>query len=220
MSQDNLISALLRRYGETYSSELGLDLAGNVPSDLFRWLCASLLMSAPISSRLAMRAARALADKGWTTPSKLALSKWRDRTSVLNAAGYARFDEKTSTLLGELAEKILEDYGGDLRGLRETAHRDPLTERKLLKEFKGIGDVGADIFCREVQVAWKELYPFADDRTYAAARSLGLPEDITYLSALVEPETFPDLLTALIRADMTGETAASLSRADKAPEDD
>lgn len=220
MPQDSLISGLLRRYGETYSSELGLDLSGNIPAHLFRWLCACLLMSAPISARLAMRATRALADKGWTTPAKLALSHWADRKSVLTAAGYARFDEKTATLLGELAEKIMADYDGDLRGLRERAHRDPLTERKLLKEFKGIGDVGADIFCREAQVVWKELYPFADDRTYAAARSLGLPEDVTYLSALVEPEKFPDFLTALIRADMAGETAASLGQANQTPKDE
>ena len=65
MPQDSLISGLLRRYGETYSSELGLDLSGNIPAHLFRWLCACLLVSAPISARLAMRATRALADKGW-----------------------------------------------------------------------------------------------------------------------------------------------------------
>jgi hypothetical protein len=46
-----------------------------------------------------------------------------------------------------------------------------------LKEFKGLGDVGVDIFFREVQVAWQELRPFADRRTLDAAGRLGLPKD-------------------------------------------
>jgi hypothetical protein len=48
---------------------------------------------------------------------------------------------------------VVEKYGGDLRNLRKSAapggRPDPARERKLLKEFKGIGDVGANIFFRE-----------------------------------------------------------------------
>ena len=77
------------------------------------------------------------------------------------------------------AHRLVEDINearelGDLRKLRARAERDPERERELLKEFKGIGDVGAGIFLREVQVAWDELYPFADDRVLDAARRLKL----------------------------------------------
>ena len=41
---------------------------------------------------------------------------------------------------------------------------------------EGVGDVGADIFLREVQVAWTEVAPFADERALGAARDLGLPD--------------------------------------------
>lgn len=76
---------------------------------------------------------------------------------------------------------LLEDYKGDLRNLREEAGRDPKRERTLLKRLKGIGDVGVDIFFREVQAAWDELVPFADKRVMKAARQLGLGNNATDL---------------------------------------
>ena len=105
---------------------------------------------------------------------------------ALNAAGYARYDESTSRMLGETCDLLLERYRGDLRRLREEAPRDRKRERKLLKEFKGMGDTGVDIFFREAQAAWDELYPFADRRALQAASQLGLGSDRTTLAQLVE----------------------------------
>ncbi len=51
----------------------------------------------------------------------MAAASWADRAEVLNGAGYARYDERTSTMLGQTAELLLRDYGGDLRRLRERA---------------------------------------------------------------------------------------------------
>src|ERR687888_69109 len=112
---------------------------------------------------------RGLADQGWTTPQKLDRTTWAQRVRVLNRAGYARYDESTSRMLGDTCALLLERYRGDLRRLREEAGRDPKRERALLKAFKGLGDVGVDIFFREAQLAWKELYPFADRRGPPAA---------------------------------------------------
>lgn len=187
----------------TYSEELGLDLSRNTPSPLFRWLVASLLFSTRISADLAMSAARALSRQGWTTPQKMKAATWEDRTRVLNDAGYARYDESTSERLGEMADKLIRDYGGDLRKLREKAERDPATERRLLKEFKGIGETGADIFCREAQLAWPELHPYVDRKSLESARKLGLAETGEDLAKLVDRETFPRLLAALVRADLS-----------------
>lgn len=197
-----IVDALLDRYGTTYSEELGIDLAKNTPSVLFRWLCASILMSARISSENAKQAAKALADKGWTTAEHMAESMWDERVEVLNGNGYARFDESTSRMLGEDAEMLLEEYGGDLRNLREKAARDPDEERKLLTAFKGIGDVGAAIFCREAQIAWGELHPFADKKALSSAKKLGLPDDAERLAKLVSPADFPRLAAALVRCDL------------------
>ncbi|WP_367194816.1 hypothetical protein [Amorphus sp. 3PC139-8] len=186
----------------TYAEELGIDLAKNTPSPLFRWLCASLLLSTRISAGLAMAAAKALAENGWTTASKMADATWEERVRVLNHAGYARYDESTSTRLADMSERMIKDYGGDLRKLREAAGRDPQEERKLLKQFKGIGDVGADIFCREMQVAWPELYPFVDKKSLSSAQKLGLADSEEELAGLVDRAELPRLLAALIHKEL------------------
>lgn len=48
-----------------------------------------------------------------------------------------KYQERTATMLGEMADRLLDEYGGDLRRLRDAADRDPAQERKLLKRFKG-----------------------------------------------------------------------------------
>jgi hypothetical protein len=198
-SKDRIVEALLERHGQTYAAELGIDLARNTPSALYRWLCAATLLSARIGASAAMQAARALADQGWTTAQKMADATWEQRTRTLNQAGYARYDESTSRMLGDTAEMLLDRYQGDLRRLRDAAERDPGRERALLKECKGIGEVGADIFCRETQVAWDELFPFADRRALEAAGRLGLEDDADRLATRVSRQDYPRLLAALVR---------------------
>jgi len=208
MTEETLVAALLDRHGTSFAGELDIDLAANTPSGLFRWLCASILMSARISSGNAMRAAKALADAGWTTPQAMAASSWEERVKVLNANGYARYDESTARMLGEDAAILLVTYDGDLRRLREKAGGDPAAVRTLLKEFKGIGDVGANIFCREAQIAWDELHPFADRKALASATKLGLPGSADALAALVDRADFPRLAAALVRCDLAGDHEA------------
>lgn len=205
-----LVDALLRAHGKGFAEELGIDLSDSAPEPLFRWLTAVLLLSARISSDLAMRGAAALAEEGWTTAAKMAESSWEDRTRTLNRSGYARYDEKTSAMLGEMADRMLADYDGDLNALREAAGRDPSQERERIKAVKGIGDVGADIFFREVQTAWDEHFPFADARALNAAQDLGLCPDAARLAELVPKRDFPRLLAALIRAEHAGESAEDL----------
>ena len=120
-------------------------------------------------------------------------------------------------MLGQTAELLLREYTGDLRRLRERAGRDPAAERRLLKQFKGIGDVGADIFFREVQSVWEELYPFADRKALAAATELGIARDTASLAKLVRRKEFPRLLAALVRAGLAKDYAAVRERAASAP---
>ena len=63
------------------------------------------------------------------------------------------------------ADMLLEKYEGSLEKLREAAGKDPRQEMKLIREFKGMGETGVNIFCREAQLHWEELFPFADERT-------------------------------------------------------
>jgi hypothetical protein len=212
-SQQDLVRALLERHGQTFAEQLGISLERGTPSSLFRLLVASILFSARIGHGIAIEAARALRQAGWTTPQKMGAASWAQRVRVLNRSGYARYDESTSRMLGEDCRLLRDRYRGDLRRLREEAGRDPRRERALLKEFKGMGDVGVDIFFREAQVAWEELYPFADRLARQTAQRLGLPSDPARLARLVERREFARLVSALVRTglerDVEGVRAAA-----------
>jgi endonuclease III len=201
-SRSTIERELLDRHGRTYAEELRVNLAKETPSALFKLLVAAILFSARIGARQGTKAARALFDQGWTTARKLADATWEQRVRVLNRSGYARYDERTATMLGQASELLLERYGGDLRELREEAGRDPGRERALLRQLKGLGNVGIDIFFREVQVAWEELYPFADERALAEARRLGLPGNAKALSRGHDRQAFARLVAALVRSSL------------------
>ncbi len=212
-SQKEIVRILLEDYGYTFSEELDIPIARNTPSALFRLLCAALLFSTRISSRIAVRASQALTKRGWTTAQKIADSEWSERTRILNRSGYARYDGRGSTMLGETAQMLLDHYKGDLRNLREEANRKPDQERKLLKQFKGIGDVGVDIFFREVQVAWEELFPFADRKALNAAKNLGLKDDVMALANLVDKHDFSKFIAALVRVQLERKSEEILRKA-------
>lgn len=196
--QHRTVCALLERHGHTYSSEAGVRLADQ-PAPLFQHLVLSLLLSARIKGDIAIAAARALRDAGWTTPRKMASATWADRTEVLNRSGYARYDERTSRMLGNTCDLLLGEYRGDLRRLRQRADGDLSALRAELKRFSGIGDVGADIFLREVQGVWDETYPFVDTRAASGARQLSLPSSPGRLAKLVSVADFPRLVCAGVR---------------------
>ncbi|WP_121066511.1 hypothetical protein [Chachezhania antarctica] len=209
---DAKIDRLLERHGQTYCDELGIDIANNTPSVLFRCLVAAILYSARISADKATQAARALSEAGLTTADKMAAASWQDRVDVLSANGYKRFDESYSRNLGDTAAALRDDYGGDLRNLRKAAGEDPGDMRRRLKAFKGLGDAGVDIFFREVQVAWPEVAPFADRKALKTAESLRLPKTAKGLAGRVSDADFPRLVAALVRTDLAGDHEAMNGR--------
>jgi hypothetical protein len=88
-----------------------------------------------------------------------------------------RYDESTSTHLGEGAELIGERYRDDLRRLADEAEGRPGRLEQLLTEFPRIGPTGAQIFCREAQGVWPWLRPYFDQRALSGAEQAGLPTD-------------------------------------------
>lgn len=201
--------AVLDLHGRTYADELGIRLGRSTPSALFQLLCASALFSARIDARIATKAFANLRRRRWRSARSLADSTWEQRVDALNDAGYTRYQERTSTMLGDLAEHALERWGGDLRKLRDEAERDPRRERRLLKEMKGLGDVGVDIFFREAQVAWDELVPFADRRALDAARRLKLGGDAEALQKLAgDKRELTRLVAGLVRTELDDDYGA------------
>jgi len=196
------VRILLKRYGRTFAEDLGID-AANEPSPLFCLLISALLFSTRISHTIAAKSARILFERGWTTPESMAATTWEQRVQALDEGGYVRYDERTSTMLGEAARMLIDLYQGDLRKLRLAAKRDPAREHYLLDQFKGVGDVAINIFFREAQLAWPELFPFADEKALASAKKLGLPADPEKLRALARSRlNFVRLMSALVRVQL------------------
>lgn len=212
-SQKRTLETLLERHGRTYSHEAGISLGDGTPAPLFQLLCVATLLSARIRAEAAVSAARALFEEGLTTVDKMNASTWEERTRILNRSGYARYDESTSRMLGDTAQLLSNRYGGDLRNLREAAERDPSRERKLLKECKGIGDVGVNIFFREVQGVWDEIHPFTDEKVLEASRDLQLPTNPDDLAKLVKTSEFPVLVAALVRSRLASDAEELLAAA-------
>ena len=203
MAQVNnrVVKELLKDYGRTYADEAGITLR-DTPAPLFQLLVMSLMLSARIAADKAVSATASLFKSGLTTPKKMADASWQERVDAITWSGYKRYDERTATSLGKTAETVLEKYDGDLRKLRDDAHHDVGQLHGKLQTFNGIGKVGANIFLREVQTVWDEVYPFADDAVLKTAGKLSLPTETEKLSKVCRRKDLAPLTAALTRVKL------------------
>jgi endonuclease III len=191
---------LLDAAGTTYAAEAGVRVSDK-PMPLFQLLVLSMLASKPIDATIAMRAGHELFSDGLKTP-KAVLDA--DRQTMIDAFGrahYVRYDESSATRLTEMAQRVLDEYSGDLREIPRRSSEDVNAAKRMLKTFKGIGDTGADIFLREVQDVWTWVRPHFDKRAARTAKALGLPTDPEKLGALA-PRGNARLAAALVRASL------------------
>jgi hypothetical protein len=198
VSNDEVVRALLDRHGTTYAEDAGITLADK-PAPLWQLLVLSLLLSARIGSDIAVAAARELFRAGYRTPQRMRDASWQARVDALGRGHYRRYDERTATQLGELADRLLATYGGDLRRLHHHS-ADARAVEQALQRFKGIGPAGAAIFCREVQGIWPDLAPYVDKLAADGARRLGLPTSADELARLVSRHDLPRLVAGCVRA--------------------
>ena len=195
-----LVRRLLKMAGTTYADEADIRLADK-PMPLFQLLVLCMLASKPIDAGIAMQAARELFRTGMKTPQSVLDA---DRDAMIKAFGrahYVRYDESSATRLADIATTVRDEYGGDLRRLAERSDCDVKAAKRLLKQFKGIGDTGADIFLREVQDVWTWVRPYIDERAIGAARQLGLPTDPRKLTTSAPRDT-AKLAAALVRVSL------------------
>jgi endonuclease III len=183
--------------GTTYAAEAGIRL-NDKPMPLFQLLVLSMLASKPINAALAMRAARELFKAGLRTPKAVLASDRRTMIEAFGRASYARYDESSATRLTDIAERVLHEYSGDLREIAVRSKHEVSAAKRMLKQFKGIGDTGADIYLREVQDVWPWVQPYFDGRATGAAKKLGLPADSTKLGELA-PRSNARLAAGLVR---------------------
>jgi endonuclease III len=197
-SPEDLARAVLDRYGTTFADDAGIELEDS-PEPLFQLLVLAELLSARIGAGIAVAAAGELTRGGWTTAATMRDARRSAVIAALGRAGYRRYDERTATQLREMAELVLDRYGGDLRRLAESAEKDVERAARLIQEVKGIGPTGAAVFLREVQAVWPWVRPYLDDRAREGARRIGLPDAGTQLGELVAPADLARFAAGLVR---------------------
>jgi endonuclease III len=206
---EEVVRRLLKVAGTTYAAEAGIKM-NDKPMPLFQLLVLCMLASKPIDAAIATRAARELFKAGLRSPKAVLASDRHTMISAFGRAHYVRYDESSATRLTEMAERVRDDYSGDLREIAKRSRHDVAAAKRMLKQFKGIGDTGADIYLREVQDVWPWVRPYFDDRAIAAAKQLGLPAQPAKLGALA-PRANARLAAALVRASLDDDVRRQVS---------
>ncbi|PYH83815.1 hypothetical protein BO82DRAFT_372934 [Aspergillus uvarum CBS 121591] len=143
----------------------------------------AMLKSRPISHDLSQRAVNHLIEVGFHDIRKLSESSWEERAMALKDGGYNRYREQGATNLGKMVELVNDKYEGDLNNLLKQAKNDRKKTRQLIKEIKGLGDLGADLFLNNVQSVWPSMAPFLDGRSLETADKVGLGTDLEAIYA-------------------------------------
>lgn len=195
-----VVRRLLKVAGTTYAAEADVRI-GDKPMPLFQLLVLCMLASKPIDATIAMRAGHELFSDGLKTPKAVLDAERQTMIEAFGRARYARYDESSATRLTEMAQRVVDDYSGDLREIPRRTSNNVAAAKQMLKQFKGIGDTGADIFLREVQDVWTWVRPHFDKRATRTAKALGLPSDPEKLGALA-PRANARLAAALVRTSL------------------
>ena len=168
-----LTKKLIDGLGQPYHESLGIDLSEGESGEVFKWFVASVLSGARISEQIAMKTYKQFERDGLLEPKRMLARGWSRLVESLDRGGYVRYDFKTADKFLLLSDVILREYGGDLNRMHGAA-RDARDLESRLKALKGVGDVTADIFLRELRGIWPKADPLPQEHVIAAARNLGV----------------------------------------------
>lgn len=204
---------LVMQMGGSYAAMLGIDLAGLRPDEIYKWFLAAVLYGARIPESVATRTWHAFEQSGILTPQRMLDTGWDGLVAILDRGGYVRYDYKTATKLLEINRSLIADYAGNLNTVHAAAADSADLEQRIIALGKGIGEVTARIFLRELRGKWEKADPPVSALALMAAQTLGyLPaggsdnpdKALSHLQRLWEKQgmtmkSFPDFETALVR---------------------
>ncbi|GFF59326.1 hypothetical protein IFM51744_09880 [Aspergillus udagawae] len=199
------IDKLIAEYGDLPLTDIGIPSPNKpTPETILSHILNALLSSAHISHHIARSALLSLTKQSYYDLNTLKASTWKERVALLDEAGYARYDFSTATELGKLAILVKNKYGSDVSRILPL-ETDAESGRKLLKErlkeVKGIGPLGIEIFISTVQGVWPSLCPFLGSRDLQVAEQIGLGKDVNAIYELLDgnPEQMAKLSVALTK---------------------
>src|SRR6201995_6053329 len=154
MDEPNQVVRRLLNVAGTTSAAGGGAGTSEKPMPLFQLLVLCMLASKPIDAAIAMRAGHELFSDGLRTPKAVLDSDRRSMIDAFGRAHYVRYDESSATRLTEIAQRVVHEYSGALREIARRSAGDIGAAKRMLKEFKGIGDTGAVSDLSEGQDVW------------------------------------------------------------------
>ncbi len=168
------LTELVKQFGGRFSSELGITLSKLDTGEIFKWLLASVLFGARISQAIAKKTYKEFEKKKVTTPQAILKTGWDRLVEILDRGGYARYDFKTATKLLDMSRSLLDEYGSDLNALHLCSADSTELEARIKSLSKGIGNVTANIFLREMRGLWLKADPLPQELVISAAKDLGI----------------------------------------------
>ena len=181
---------LIKNLGRRYSEILGINLRKGDDYEIFKWFLASVLFGAPINETSVIRTYKCFERRGVLTPEKILKKGWHGLVEILDEGGYTRYDFKTSDKLLEVIGNLIAKHEGSLSLLHEQALNSSDLEKRLKDLGKGIGEVTASIFLRELRRLWKKADPKPTPLVILAAKNLELIREESPERALMELKDF------------------------------
>ncbi|KAJ6036810.1 hypothetical protein N7540_001089, partial [Penicillium herquei] len=169
--------------GTLFDKQDHLDAA---PDTVLAMVLDVMVKSRPISHDLSRRALAHMIEEGYHHIDILSSTTWEERTNVLREGGYNRYREQCAINRGTLANMVSKGYD------REKV-------RELMKEIKGVGDLGVELFFNDVQSIWPSIAPFLDSRSLNTADEIGIGRDLDAIYGALgrEPEDMTRLANGL-----------------------
>jgi hypothetical protein len=187
------LKEFVRRYGEPFSKQLGIDLKSGRSEEIFKWFLASILFAKPIRESSATKTYFCFMKYGITNAKKVLDAGWEKLVEILDEGGYTRYDFSTADKLLEVFGNLQKNYGGDLNKLYQEARNSEDLEEKIKVLGKGIGSTTVSIFLREMRYAWEKADPKPSPLVKVAMEKLNI-KDLKEIASkknidLVELET-------------------------------
>jgi len=174
------VRALIKEFGEPFSSALGINLQQGKEEEIFKWFLASVLFGKRISLQIAAKTYGQFKASNVLTAKAITNTGWDGLVKILDDGGYVRYDFSTASKLLDLVDQLQQRFPakrgpryGSLTQLHRQAKDSKDLEHKLM-EFKGIGPVTTNIFLRELRTVWKKADPEPLDLVRQQAAKLGI----------------------------------------------
>ncbi len=210
--KDKTANDLVKLIGGRFSSALGIHLSSGDPWEIFKWFLASILFGARISEAIAIRTYREFESEGILSAKAVDNKGWDGLVEILDRGGYARYDFKTASKLLDICDALIKGYKGNLNIMHSEALDPRDLEEKLKALGRGIGDITANIFLREMRGIWEKANPLPSDLVVMAAKNLRIiPSDLRDKGEILarlkrkwtgegmKMKDFPDFEAALLR---------------------